>query len=224
MSVGEILDVAFGVYRRHLATLVTLTVVLTGLPLVLFGAGAALVTPSLSGNVAGIAFLVLLFVVGYVLLSQLAMGASVLVIGEGYLGRDLAAGDAVRRTVGRLGPLLAAAFLVGLAVGLGFLLFVIPGVILLCGLVVTTQVVMLEASTGAGAAMGRAWSLSRGFRWRMLLLLLVSIVLSMVVMIGTNILVAIVMGVWPPSSPIPRRRPRYSGCWCSRGCSWYRTC
>lgn len=194
MSVGEILDVAFGIYRQHLATLVTITVVLTGLPLVLFGAAAGLAMSSLSTSVLGLLLLVPLFLIGYVILTQLAMGASVLVIAEGYLGRTLSAGDAVRRTVDRLGLLIASGLMVGLVVGLGVLLIFVPGVILLSGLIITTQVVVLESPAGATAAMGRAWSLSRGFRWRMFLLLLVGFALTLVVLMGTNLFVAVVFG------------------------------
>lgn len=194
MSVGEILDVAFGIYRQHLATLVTITVLLTGLPLVVFFAAAGLAMASIATNILGLLVLVLLFLIGYVILTQLAMGASVLVIAEGYLGRTLSAGDAVRRTLDRLGLLIASGLLVGLVVGLGALLIFVPGIILLCGLIITTQVVMLESPDGATAAMGRAWNLSSGFRWRMFLLLLVGFVLTFVVLMGTNILVTMAFG------------------------------
>jgi len=205
MSVGEILDVAFAIYRRHLATLITIAVALTGLPVVLFGAGAAVVMPTLLSNVLGVLLVVLVFLVGYIVLTQLAMGASVLVIAEGYLGRTLKAGDAVERTWGRLGLLVATGLLVGLVVGLGTLMILIPGIILLCGLIITTQVVVLESPESATAAMGRAWSLSRGFRWRMFLLLLVAVVLTLVVVLGVNVLVSMVFdgfdAVEPGGSP-----------------------
>ena len=206
MSVGEILDVAFGIYRKHLATLVTITVLLTGLPLVLFGAAAALIMPSMLGNILGILLLALAFVIGYVILTQLAMGASVLVIAEGYLGRTLGASEAVRRSVARLGLLIVSGLLVGLVVGLGVLMIVVPVLILLCGLIVTTQVVMLESTGNATLAMGRAWSLSKGYRWRMFLLLLVSLVLSIVVVTGTNFVLQMIFGGFN-TAPVPGELP-----------------
>jgi hypothetical protein len=206
MSVGEILDVAFGIYRKHLATLITIAVLLTGLPLVLFGAGAATLMPSMMGNILGILLLVVAFIIGYVILTQLAMGASVLVIAEGYLGRTLGASDAVRRTLSRLGLLITSGLLVGLVVGLGTLMILVPGIILLCGLIITTQVVMLESTDNATAAMGRAWSLSKGFRWRMFLLLLVGVVLSVVVVTGTNVAIGLVTGSFT-AAPEPGEVP-----------------
>jgi hypothetical protein len=195
MTAGEILDVAFGIYRRHLSTLITISVLLIALPLLLFGAGIGAMTPAMYGNPASLLGTLLLMLCVYLVLAQFAMGASVLVIGEGYLGRPFTAGEAIRRTVPKLGALVATALLVGLLAFLGFMLLVIPGIILSCGLVVTTQVVMLEAPGGATAAMGRAWSLTRGFRWRMFLLLLVSFVLTFVVVIGVNVLVEVVFGL-----------------------------
>ena len=219
MSVGEILDVAFGIYRQHLATLVTITVMLTGLPLVLFGAAAGLAMPSISTSILGLFLLVLLFLIGYVILTQLAMGASVLVIAEGYLGRTLSASEAVRRTADRLGLLIASGLLVGLVVGLGMLLILVPGIMLLCGLIITTQVVVLESPEGATAAMGRAWNLSKGFRWRMFLLLLVGFALTFVVLMGTNLLVAMVFGGFAATAD-PAATGSIGLVLVQQGCSW----
>ncbi len=194
MSTGEILDVAFGLYRRHLATLVTLSVLLTGLPLLLFTGVTGYLVVTSPDNVLGILLVFMAVLVGYVVLAQLALGASMVVVSQGYLGRTIGAGPAIRETLSRLGTLIAAGFLVGLVSVLGFMLMIVPGVILLCGLVITTPVVMLESPGGVFGAMGRAWNLSQGYRWRMFLLLLVGVVLSVVVIIGMNILIGLAFG------------------------------
>jgi len=197
MSTGEILDTAFGVYRRHLATLVTIVVVLIGLGVVLFGALAAVLLPGsiLTGDMGTFFGAMAVFALGYVVLTQLSMGASVLVIAEGYLGRTLRAGEAIRRTFGKLGLLIVSGLMVGIVVGLGTLLLFVPGAILLCGLILTTQVVMLESPGSATAAMGRSWALSRDFRWRMFLLILVAGVLTVVVTFGLSILATFLTGM-----------------------------
>ena len=210
LSVGEVLDVAFGIYRQHLATLITIAVVLTGLPLLVFGAGAAVVAPALMGSIPTLVLVVLGFIVGYLVLTQLSMGATVLVIAEGYLGRSLSATEAMRRTLDKLGMLVVSGLLVGLLVGLGMIIGIIllfvPGIILLCGLILTTQVVMLESPAGATDAMGRAWRLSRGSRWRILLLLLVALVLMVVVLMGTDLVVSLALGT-PFITPEPGKTP-----------------
>ena len=210
LSVGEVLDVAFGIYRRHLATLITIAVVLTGLPLLVFGAGTAVLVPSMMRSIPTMALLILIFVVVYLVLAQLSMGASVLVIAEGYLGRTLEAGDAMRRTMPKLGLLVTTGLLVGLVVGLGMIvgaiLLFVPGIILLCGLILTTQVVMLEAPAGATGAMGRAWNLSRGSRWKIFLLFVVAVVLSIVVILGTDVVLGLVLG-FPFGTTAPGATP-----------------
>ena len=76
LSVGEVLDVAFGIYRQHLATLTTIAVVLTGLPLLVLGAGAAIVAPALMGSIPTLLLLALLFIVCYLVLAQLSWAFS----------------------------------------------------------------------------------------------------------------------------------------------------
>lgn len=205
MSTGEVLDVAFGIYRRHLATLVTVSVLLTGLPLLVLGALAGVTAVFSSTTPESLLLLMMGVVLVYLILTQLALGASLLVVSQGYLGRNLSAGSAIRQTLSRLGMLVLAALLVGLVVGLGALLVIVPGVILFCGLIVTTPVVMLEKPESATAAMGRAWALTKGYRWRMFLLILVGVVLSAVVIIGVNVITGLIFGfggqVQPGAAP-----------------------
>jgi len=205
MSTGEILDVAFGLYRRHFSTLITLSVLLTGLPLLVFGAIAALTVTASLNNLGMLFFFMLGFGLGYLVLAQLSLGASILVVSQGYLGRDLSAGAAIKQTLGRLGLLLLSAILVGLLVGLGSMLFLIPGIILFCGLSLTTPVVMLESPANATDAMGRSWALTKGFRWRMFLVILVGVVLSVVVIVGVNLVIGLAFGTF--SQPAPGATP-----------------
>ena len=194
MSTGEILDVAFGLYRRHLATLVTLSVLLTGLPLLIFTAVSGYLVVTSPENVFLLLLVFMGLMVGYVVLAQLALGASMVVVSQGYLGRSMSAGPAIRETMSRLGTLIAAGLLVGLVSGLGMFLLIVPGVILFCGLSLTTPVVMLESPGGAFTAMGRSWNLTQGYRWRMFLLILVGVVLSIVVIMGVNIILGLAFG------------------------------
>jgi hypothetical protein len=53
-----------------------------------------------------------------------------------------------------------------MAVGLGFLLLLIPGVILAVGLALAIPAVVLEPGTSASGALSRSWELTRGARWR----------------------------------------------------------
>lgn len=82
-------------------------------------------------------------------------------------------------------PILPFYFLMtigfNLAVGLGFLLFILPGIYLLGRLVLASPVLVTEMPRSPGGALARAWSLSRGRGWQIaLMVLLVYIVAGLV--------------------------------------------
>ena len=85
LSVGEILDVSFTLYRRHFATLGTIAVLCSGLPVLL---GLYI---EASGGVLYNLPLTLLHYVTFTMLSSIATAATVFVVSESYLGRPLAA-------------------------------------------------------------------------------------------------------------------------------------
>ncbi len=79
--------------------------------------------------------------------------------------RDSSARELIRSAAPVVGPLIGAGLLSGLGVGVGFLLFVIPGLILLTIWAVIAPVIVIERS-GVLAAFGRSRQLVRGNGWR----------------------------------------------------------
>ncbi|MDL2275235.1 hypothetical protein LJC22_03810 [Desulfosarcina sp. OttesenSCG-928-G10] len=71
--------------------------------------------------------------------------------------------DAVSKGMARLGPLVLAAILMGLGVGIGMLLLIIPGIILLCVWAVTIPACVVEG-LGAIDSMKRSAELTKGYR------------------------------------------------------------
>jgi len=61
----------------------------------------------------------------------------------------------------RLLPVLGTSLLVGLAIVVGLVALVVPGVILMCGLAVAAPAAVVERTSGT-SAMGRSWSLTKG--------------------------------------------------------------
>lgn len=171
LSLGEALDVSFGLYRSLFTPLLLVTLATRAVPLALSvyieSAGGVLANLALYG-----AALVLNLVLG-----AIAAAASTFVIAESYMGRPLTAGAAFRRATPFTGRLIMVALLTGLLLGFGFLLFLIPGLYLLPGLVLATPALVLEGLPGAVDALGRSWSLTRGFRWRVFAALIVVAVL-----------------------------------------------
>jgi hypothetical protein len=176
--VGEILDVSFTLYRRHFATLGTIAVVCSGLPVLM-----SLYIES-SGGVFQNLSLTLVYYVVFTVLSSIATAATVFVVSESYLGRPLDAVGALRRATPLLGRLIVCSLLLAIVVGFGFLFFFLPGVILLCGLLLAFPSLVLEQGSTPTGALSRSWSLTRGSRWRMLGLLVTLLILLYVPIIA----------------------------------------
>jgi len=202
LTVGEILDQAFGLYRRYLPSLVVITLICTAIPQI----GSAILTVQASSVAAAGAgqpavfgaimssFLVeyLVLIVVLLIASQLAIGASTLVLSEGYLGRELSTGEALRRAWARIGDIVLLSILTSLVIFLGFLLLIVPGVILTAGLAVATPALMIEQGLNANGAMSRSWALTKGSRFRMFAMLFVTFLIVIVVAAGATAVLGLV--------------------------------
>lgn len=158
LSMGEILDVSFGMYRALFAPLLIVTLATQALPLVLS------VYVQSAGGMVSQPILYLLSVILSVVLSALAQAASTFVISENYMGRRITAQEAFARSMPFIGRLIALALMTGFVVGLGFILLFIPGCILISGLILGSPALVIENIANSTDAMGRSWALTRGHR------------------------------------------------------------
>lgn len=187
LTVGEILDTSFSLYRRHFTALATVALVCTGVPLVLrlfLEAG---------GGIFSNLVLALLYGISLVVLNLVATGATVFVVSESYLGRPISAREALNRATPYIGRILVCSLLMALVVGLGFLVLLIPGVILAVGLALAIPAVVLEPRSSASAALSRSWELTRGARWRIFGLGVTLLVLLYIPVIAITGLLALVL-------------------------------
>ncbi|MBA2626920.1 MAG: hypothetical protein H0U85_02835 [Gemmatimonadales bacterium] len=188
LSVGEILDVSFALYREHFATLAAIVAVSSGLPLLMnvyIGASG--------GWTRHMGVLPLYFILT-VVLGSIGAAATVYVVSESYLGRSVTAGDSLTRAVPLIGRLVVYSLLFALIVALGTILLIVPGVILACGMMLATPALVLEAPLSATGALRRSWNLTRGARGRMFALALVFLVLIYIPIAGTVFVLSIVGG------------------------------
>ena len=185
MELGEILDGALTIYRRHFGLFVRLGVVALFLPVLL--------TVYIEFSGGQTQHLVLWFcttVIQYFATLLLTAGA-IRVISDSYLGRDPQFAEALSLGFAKMWPLFVVGFAKGLIMGLiaggmGLLIFilvsaqagavsallvlavVVGGIWFLawvaCGYAVTTQTVVLENLPGSFESFGRSWDLTRGFR------------------------------------------------------------
>ena len=108
LSAGEVLDVSFGLFRRMFGTLFVIQLICMTLPF--------LFNVYYTGTGGGFSGMLLVGSLVSFVLSALASAATAIAISESYLDRPTSAGEALRRAVPRLGPLLAVSLLVGVLV------------------------------------------------------------------------------------------------------------
>jgi hypothetical protein len=162
-------DAAVPLLRRHYLLLVTASAVILAPALVLDVA-----LPSSAAWVGGLVSRLL-----YVLLDA----ATISIVSESYLGNVPDLASTLRAVGNRSGALLAAAFLRGLLVGLGFLVLIIPGIVFYAWSFAMPMVVMLEGRR-AGEAFSRSNELVRGDTARVLLTLFLGFVVLMLLVLA----------------------------------------
>ncbi|HXG43261.1 MAG TPA: YciC family protein [Gemmatimonadales bacterium] len=191
LSLGEILDVSFTLYRRLFVPLLLVTIATRLVPIAV---------DAYVGNAGGILEqpgLWLLNVLLSAMLGALAAGASTFVVSESYLGRALPTGRALARTVPYIPRLLVLAMATSLVVMLGLVLLLIPGLILVAGLALGTPALVLE-DLGGIEAMGRSWSLTREYRGKVFIALLTVGILLFLPGMALGTYAALARGTAPP--------------------------
>jgi hypothetical protein len=160
MSMGEILDGAFSIYRRILGTLIAIVMVCQGLP------AALTVYAELAGGVIqNPSVWLAAMVVGWIG-GLLSVGATVWAISEAYLGHTPAVGPALRYALGKAWRLFVAGLAKYLLIMVASLFLLIPGIIVACGYAVVTQSVLLEDLRRPTDSLARSWSLTKGYKLR----------------------------------------------------------
>lgn len=187
LSVGEILDVSFTLYRRHFAPLAGVALVCSGIPVVLNMFIQA------SGGIFENLPLVLVYYIIFAALNSIATAATVFIVSESYLGRPIDARNALRRAAPYLGKTLVCSMLTALAVFVGFILFIIPALVLISGLILAVPALVIESRLSASAALARSWELTRGSRLRMFGLLMVLVILLYIPIAAIGGLVALLV-------------------------------
>ncbi len=174
LSLGEVLDTSFGIYRRLFGSLLFISVFTQTIPLALsvYVQAAGGVTQHLSLWVLSIGLTLVLSAVG--------TAASTFVVAETYLGETLSPQEAFLRSTPFMGRLIGTSMQMSLVVGLGFLFLIVPGVIAACGLLLTPSALVLEDLPGGTPALRRSWQLTDGFRGRIFGALAVAFLLLLI--------------------------------------------
>ena len=179
MQPGAVIGEAWELYKAHWRHLLPFALVVY----VILGLVTLLLVAALGwfGAVLG-------WVVGIVGLFWL-QGALVEAVADVRDGRaDMSMGETFRHAQEHIGPLAVAGILAGLAIGVGLLLFIVPGLYLLTIWSVLIPVIVLERR-GVMEAFGRSRELVRGNGWNVFGV----IALSILILIGAAIVLALLL-------------------------------
>lgn len=212
MELGEILDGALTIFRRHLGLFVKIGVVALWLPV------AMTIYIQLAGGLEQHVLLWLLASVLSYFAGLFLTAAGIRVISDSYLGQTPDLGEALSLGASKIWPLfvvgfgktiiigllgavilvLASVAIPALAVGGGMtgVLFVLLAILggcwfvtfVACGYAVTTPVVVLESLGGAFDSFGRSWDLTRGFKRKIFVIWFIAALVIYVPIIGLGML------------------------------------
>jgi Membrane domain of glycerophosphoryl diester phosphodiesterase len=190
LSVGEMLDAGFRLFRARFTALI-LCVLVPVVPLTIL---AAVVQASVDPNAFDLDATTTTdsgtSLAGTLVASLIQFGAAALaiaacfkVVSAAYLGEHAGAGESLRYALGRLLPLIVAYLLVTAIVLVGLVLLIIPGIWIAVKLAMVFPTVVFERK-GPFGAIGRSWTLTRQNWWRtfgtLLVVFLISFVLQLV--------------------------------------------
>jgi hypothetical protein len=182
LSLGEILDRTFTLYRRNFLLFLGITAIpqLLILALNLFQAFTAQVprVPSRSvplpeqfQSTASTGFLglgiigALIALIVYIVAYLFAQGGTVFAVSDLYLGRPASIMGSLKKMRGELGSLFGVILLNGLAVMGGVIFLIIPGFYIACRLLPCVPAALLE-NLGPRASLERSFRLTKGFAGR----------------------------------------------------------
>jgi hypothetical protein len=160
-TLGEILSEAFRIYRENAEQLIVIVAVVV-VPLSFISAVVVRLFGDPTDRSFGVSIAALLIaaaigvIIWAILQAAMLRGAAQATIGDPV---DVEA--SYRWGLARFGSVLLVALLVGIVVGVGFLLLIIPGFIFLVFLSVSEPALIVENRRGT-EAMSRSWNLVRG--------------------------------------------------------------
>lgn len=162
MSLGEVVDVAFRVFRDNFLALFLIAVAVQVPFTVLMVSYVMYLTDPLAEPSGFQLFMMSSFaLMGALVVQPLTNGASTKLIAERYRGRNIGVGASFAAALKLLPGLLGAVLLSGLLISLGTLLLIIPGILLAIKFSMVAPATVVERAGGT-TAMRRSSDLAKG--------------------------------------------------------------
>ncbi|WP_244602729.1 glycerophosphoryl diester phosphodiesterase membrane domain-containing protein [Mesorhizobium delmotii] len=192
--IGRVFNDSFAVISRNIGLCLGLAVLFSGLPTLLYqlwlwqwAIGTETGTPEFSAQrVIVTIFVVLASMVLAAILQATLVRAAI----EDLSGKRPSMGDSLKMAIPLLLPVIGIAVLVSLGAGLGFMLLIVPGIILWLRWSVAVPVLVQERR-GVFGSMKRSRELTKGSRWALfgfwviliIAVIAIQLVLSQIVMV-----------------------------------------
>ncbi len=191
LSLGEILDRTFSLYRRHFLLVLGITAIpqllilalnltqtlLTKMPASPANPPVEQLQSATSGGLMAFGIVgVIVGLVIYFVAYLFAQGGTVFAVSELYLGRTTTIGASLGRMRGQLGSLLGVIMLNGLATMGAALFLIIPGIYVACRLITCVPAALLE-DLGPRSSLERSFRLTQGFAGRAFVIFLLYFIL-----------------------------------------------
>ena len=193
LSLGELLDRTFFLYRRHFFLFTGIAAIPYSLFFII-NLGSTLLTrfrfggPRFPGpgqlppagftlTAAGGGILALIIILAGFIAFLFSVGASVFAVSEIYMGHQTSIHASLRRVRGHAATIFGVLFLSGLIIIGGFILLIIPGIYLACRICVATAAALLE-DIGASESIRRSLELTRNFAGRAFMIYLLYFALA----------------------------------------------
>jgi hypothetical protein len=206
LSLGEILDRTFTLYRRNFLLFVGI-IAIPQLMVLAFDLAQTFLKDGRAPKMLGSAPMTLgvVVVVGilgfvvYIAAYLFAHGATVYAVSDLYLGRPTSIGASLRRMRGQVGILLGVTLLNGLASVAGTILLIIPGVYIACRLITCVPAALLE-NLGPRDSLERSFALTKDNAGRSFVIycLYFAIFYGMFLLLAFPFLIAVAMSAKNP--------------------------
>lgn len=191
LSLGEILDRSFSLYRSYWSLFVGISALPFTFILVFIPFFTVPMTEGRSGSLGSFVSLVYYVVLGFAYLCS--QGCVAFAVSDFCLGRPASISESLGRAWADFGLLLGAAMLSGLAIAGASILLIIPGIYVMCRLLVCMPAAAVERR-GPWAALSRSFVLTRGSVGRALVISLLAIVLTLMAQTLLQLAVGIAAG------------------------------
>ena len=181
MTIGDILDRSVQLYRNNLTKFIGIILLIKGPYLILENfLIASIESYTIETSQVPTTALLLVKLLEPLFIVPILMAAMTMAMSELFLGRDISVTEAYRKILKRFFPLLGTILLSGIIIVLGFMLLVIPGVLLWIWFAFIPQTVVIDGEGGV-SAMKRSKYLVKGFFGKTFVLLaLIFVAISLI--------------------------------------------